>query len=442
MSEARAMAYRLPIVDAGKEREGCHYVPRLFRNAPGIQFAGRIHENVFASVEEFRREFGLENKLGTTRIRHHGYGGEVTKSRGKVERNLRLLKLALAESPNDANLLMNLGLELARAGELYRGLEFYDRAFRELAKQPVDGVAPEFRETLLLQYCTQLLKANCFEQIVEVLSSPLGRVSAGNASLHFLHGMAAMKLKRWKDAIGQFRACLARRDKPSLTIVHDEIRSVAPKHCLALALAYAKQMDAAAKTFAEAMKEAPDAFGLHYDFAGFLLNQGREVEALQKLHELAARKPDELSVWRAGARIALGRPKFLDVAIDWTTAAHAQHPADSLIATQRAEALLLGGRVAEALPLWREFHTNVDPQHAAALVICESVLGKSGELLPPSIQPGTAREVVQWLKRLVQCGAETVIRALHENVELVRERCPIAADQIAAVFAGAEAAPV
>src|SRR6185503_940117 len=53
------MAYRLPIIDHGKEDEGCSYVPRLFRNAPGLFFVGRIHEQVFTSIEVLRPEWGL-----------------------------------------------------------------------------------------------------------------------------------------------------------------------------------------------------------------------------------------------------------------------------------------------------------------------------------------------------------------------------------------------
>ncbi len=44
---ASVMAYRLQIIDVGKENEGCSYVPRLFRNAPGLFFVGRVHEQVF-----------------------------------------------------------------------------------------------------------------------------------------------------------------------------------------------------------------------------------------------------------------------------------------------------------------------------------------------------------------------------------------------------------
>ena len=101
---------------------------------------------------------------------------------------------------------------------------------------------------------------------------------------------------------------------------------------------------------------------------------------------------------------------------------------------------MLAGQVAEALPLWREFHAAIDPRHLAALLICESVLEKAGEAIAAPVQAATAREVIVWLKRLVQFNAEATVRAMHEHVALVRERCPAAAEQIELVFAGAEAA--
>ena len=61
------MAWRLPIIDVGREGEGCNYVPRLFRNAPGLFYVGRVHEQVFTSVEVRRKEWGLDNRLGERR---------------------------------------------------------------------------------------------------------------------------------------------------------------------------------------------------------------------------------------------------------------------------------------------------------------------------------------------------------------------------------------
>ena len=163
LRKTSVMAYRLPIVDAGKEKEGCHYVPRLFRNAPGVFFSGRIHEHAFGSLEPMRRRWGLDNQLGSATLLHHGYKPELVASREKIERNLRLLRLAVEEDPEDANLLMNLGLETVRSGNLQDGLGHYRKAFQILSVRPSEQVTPELRETLLTQMATHWLAAGEFE---------------------------------------------------------------------------------------------------------------------------------------------------------------------------------------------------------------------------------------------------------------------------------------
>src|SRR5208282_3540864 len=83
--DASVMAWRLPIIDVGREAEGCSYVPRLFRNAPALFYIGRVHEQVFSSLEVRRQEWGLDNRLGDAPLRHHGYRPEVVKDRNKIE---------------------------------------------------------------------------------------------------------------------------------------------------------------------------------------------------------------------------------------------------------------------------------------------------------------------------------------------------------------------
>ncbi|MBM3845416.1 MAG: glycosyltransferase, partial [Verrucomicrobia bacterium] len=130
MRDKEAISWRLPLVDVGKEKEGCHHVPRLFRNAPGVRYVGRIHEHTFASLQTMGAEWGLESRIGKALILHHGYSDQIEKGRGKAQRNLRLLELAVQEQPGDVSLRMSHGLDLVRTGELDRGLEEYAQAFR------------------------------------------------------------------------------------------------------------------------------------------------------------------------------------------------------------------------------------------------------------------------------------------------------------------------
>jgi tetratricopeptide (TPR) repeat protein len=168
MQAAGVMAYRLPIISKGREDEGCGYVPRLFRNAPGLFYVGRVHEQVFSSIEVRCRQWGLKNNLGRSVLLHHGYAKEVMESRDKIARNLRLLEMAIGELPDEPNLVMNLGLELIRSGQFEAGLEKYREAFRLMAAQPRDHVVPELRETLLTQLTTHLLAARDYAGVAEL----------------------------------------------------------------------------------------------------------------------------------------------------------------------------------------------------------------------------------------------------------------------------------
>ena len=95
MARSDTLAWRIPIVDAGREHLGKNHVPRLFRNAPGLFFKGRIHEQVSLSIESRRIQWGLQHRMGGPTLFHRGYQDEVVKSRNKRARNIRLLDRAL-----------------------------------------------------------------------------------------------------------------------------------------------------------------------------------------------------------------------------------------------------------------------------------------------------------------------------------------------------------
>ncbi|HEU5397110.1 MAG TPA: glycosyltransferase, partial [Verrucomicrobiae bacterium] len=229
------IAFRLPLVDKGDEAHGCHCVPRLFRNAPGVFYRGRIHEQVFPSLIAFGKRFQLKTAVGTAQLLHHGYAPEIVRDRNKVERNLKLLRQAVVEDPLDANLQMNLGLELVHSGRLEEGLVHYREAFRLMSAQPPTDLAPELREVLLTQLTCHLYKVHAHDEIVQALQSPLAKQSALSASLHFALGLALFELKRFPEAADAMRQCLARRREPSLAPINTDILTAVPHHCLALA---------------------------------------------------------------------------------------------------------------------------------------------------------------------------------------------------------------
>ena len=439
LGDANALGFRLPLVNVGQEAEGRSFVPRLFRNAPGVFFHGRIHEQVFPSLLPWCQAWGLTTALGEAELKHHGYTQAVVRDRNKIERNLKLLRLGLAETPADANLVMNLGMELVRSGDLPNGLVKYREAFALMSAQPAAAVVPELREALLTQFAAQLYKVRGHDEVVRVFNSPLARNGGLTASLHFALGLSLFELKNFVGAAEQMRLCLAKKDTPALTPINVDIHSGVPWHCRALCFARLDEKAEAEKCFTAAVGAPSRANEARVDFAKFLADQNRGVEALQQLHPVVETDPQALGAWKLGGQIALSKNEFLDFAQDWTAEAIQYFPGDITLQAQRAEALLLAGKTAEALPLWRAVREKDGlPRSIAALLICAVCEGEKTSV------PGSAAEEEQisrvfigWYQRLLGAGARTVATRLNSDFEKIATPLPTAGKILRAAFAEA-----
>jgi GT2 family glycosyltransferase/predicted Zn-dependent protease len=427
LEEMRAdgvMGYRLPIINKGREQEGRSYVPRLFRNAPGLFYVGRVHEQVFSSIEVRCRQWGLQQKLGGSVLFHHGYVKEVMDGRDKIARNLRLLERAIGELPGEPNLVMNLGLELIRSNQFDAGLKKYREAFQLMAEQPPGEVVPELRETLLTQLTTHLLAAKEFAEAAELWEKPFAKSGGMTASNHFGLGLAYMELNRPADAAEQMRQCLAKRGQPAMSPVNVDILKAAPNHCLALCLCALGRTEAAAEAFAAALADEPSSLRAGIDYARFQAGQGRPLEALKMLNSAAAEHPGEPSVWQLGGEIALSRPEFLEFARDWTGEAAKQLPEHPGLLSQRAEALLLTGDTEGALPLWRRAESPHPGRQAAAVVLCELLTVGCRRHFPAAEETAVSRELVRWYRQLIAAGAHSTVRQLDGRMEEARAVAP------------------
>ncbi len=424
MQAATVIAWRLPIIDQGREQEGCSYVPRLFRNAPGLFYVGRVHEQVFTSIEVRRQEWGLENRLGKSALLHHGYTSEMVAGRDKIARNLRLLERAIEELPDEPNLVMNLGLELIRSGRLNAGLERYREAVQLMSALPAAQIVPELRETLLTQYATQLMAAKRFAEIAQLWRTPFAKSAPMTASQHFVLGLALLELKEPAEAAEQMRQCVAKREKPALSPVNAEIFKAGPNHCLALALTALKQNDGALAAFRAALADEPKSRPARFDLARLLFERGEAVEALKLLNELVAESPGDAQVWQFGGQIALSRPEYFGFARDWTGEAHKHFPQHPVITLQRAEALLLAQDADAALPLWTAAHSPKSARHLAALVMCEAVTGKSERQFAPGDEPVVSQELFHWYRLLVAAKANRLVTRFRDNLDSLRTVTP------------------
>jgi glycosyltransferase involved in cell wall biosynthesis/Flp pilus assembly protein TadD len=440
----KALAYRLPMIDVGREEEGVSYVPRLFRNAPGLFYVGRVHEQVFSSLEVRRAEWGLENLTGTVRLLHKGYTKEVVRSRDKIARNLKLLQRALEELPGEPNLLMNLGLELVRAGYLDEGVEQYSLAFRALSALPPEEIVPELRESLLTQFCTHLMTVKDYATLGRALTSPLARQGGLTASMHWLFGLACLECRQFAEGAEQMRQCVAKRHQPVFSPVNKNILKAGPNHCLAICLAALKQTEAAHHAFAAALKDDPKARPVQFDYARFLADSGHGLEALKLIHQLAAQDPSNPQLWQFGGQVALSQPEFAEFADDWTGEALRLFPAQAALLEQRAQALLVNGRAEEAVPFWNHLVQTqpANPAYRAAQLLCLCALDQPLPSVPAPVALRVNQDFLAWYRRLLALPAGPLIRQLNERLDALRLVVPGAVQLITAALAEAGPAPV
>lgn len=437
MADPAVMAWRLPLINLGSEGSGRTFVPRLFRNAPGLFFTGRVHEQVFPKIDELRSKWGLENRLGTAELLHHGYTAAMLRERNKIERNLKLLELAVHEKPNDAHVLMNLGLELCRSGRQTEGLEYYGRAYRLLLRTSSAQFLPELVEFFLTQYCTFLNGANQPQTVIEVLNSRLAKVHRGLTATHyFILGLAHLDLEEYTQAAEQMERCIAKRNETALTPVNEDIHTAAPFHCLALALNKTGDTHGAEKAFQEGLKEKAGVEKMALDFAGFLVEQNRPIEGLQQLHSVIATHPGNLRAWLLGGQIALSQPEFLEFAGDWTAEALKNLPHEVGVQSLRAEALLLSGKAEAALELLlKVVEAQRHPRNLSALILCETLRGRvEHQPLHGEETMATTQAFFDWYRKCLNYNLKGLIIDLNNRLPVLRQALPEAAEILGAAL--------
>lgn len=87
------------IKDNSEADKFTHCPVRLFRYCEGVEFTGRIHEQITPSLDKL----GLPTaRLQNARMNHYGYVPTMMEQRNKTERTIRMLEQEVRENPNDA----------------------------------------------------------------------------------------------------------------------------------------------------------------------------------------------------------------------------------------------------------------------------------------------------------------------------------------------------
>jgi tetratricopeptide (TPR) repeat protein len=96
---------------------------RLFPNRPDVRWQGRVHEQILVPL----RRVGANVVRTDIVIDHRGYD-DPARQGDKIDRNRRLLRLALAENPSDAFTLYNLATVVLPEGKLDEAMDYLRRS--------------------------------------------------------------------------------------------------------------------------------------------------------------------------------------------------------------------------------------------------------------------------------------------------------------------------
>lgn len=426
LNNAENMAYRLPIIDVGREDQGVNYVPRLFRNAPALFFVGRIHEQVFSSIEVRRKEWGLQSAFGEAMLIHHGYTDKMNDDRGKIHRNLMLLEKALEEMPGEPNLLMNIGMELSRGGNPSAGIEYYFDAIQILEDTPADQISPELRETLLLQLSSYLLARGNRQEIIDLMSSRLAKIGEIPASLHFTVGLAQMDLGKFSEALHSFTQCVRNKDKKTYSVVNTQIKSGAPLHCLGMCLEKTNKFDQALENFGKALHLSPESNGIQQDFMRLTREQNLHLKAIDILNQNMCEGEDSLIFWKLGSQICLDNDQLHGFGVEWVDEALKYYPEDLELNQTRWRLLLESSQLQKMIEGKGPADNHLTAEIFAGIVWARLLHGQPLPHAPVSLESKISGEMIEWYKKWVNKGEEQLIRAINDNIELIRPAYPTA----------------
>jgi len=186
-----------PVEDRPSGRAVINPFPRLFRNGLGLQFEGRVHEQLSPSIA---RVGGLV-KPTLLRIHHRGYRGTTADLTAKRERNRRLLEKQIAEHPDDALSHFHLGEVHALEGRWEEAMACYKKALGLPGLPPANRavVYQNLANVYLLKGHPALALEACqraFEEDRHI------------AIPHFLAAEALAQMGRYQEALGAMEAYL------------------------------------------------------------------------------------------------------------------------------------------------------------------------------------------------------------------------------------------
>lgn len=163
--------------------------PRLFRNLPGIRFEGRVHEQLWPSLQRTNSIVRQSDVV----IHHLGYASGYDVVRDKALRNLELLRRQVFDTPSDAYAWFQIGNTLVV-------LKQYEPAREPLLKALTLGVDKSVTTSCLNLLAEVELRAGRMEQAIAHLTHSI-QLGPKQLMAHWFLALIYSDLKKNEEAL-------------------------------------------------------------------------------------------------------------------------------------------------------------------------------------------------------------------------------------------------
>jgi hypothetical protein len=181
-----------------------HVTPRLFPRLDTVSYHGIIHETPIDSTGTL-----VSMVLSDLRITHGGYTPHAIKTKGKSERNTRLIQKAVGADPHNPQLRMYWGTQYQQDGFIPQAVEQYRQTLYLCRLHPnASGV----REQAIANLVTCLGRIELFEQAQVELRTVLRDGPIRHPGFWVAKGNNENQLGLYNEAIASFHIALANHE--------------------------------------------------------------------------------------------------------------------------------------------------------------------------------------------------------------------------------------
>ena len=341
-------------VDSSAGKLFVSFYPRLFRNLKGLAFEGRVHEQIFPSLERL----GARVDVSDIVIKHSGYAATADDMAAKGRRNAAMLEQGLAENPGDALALFHLGEARSMLGEHEAAIACYERALKT-------GKLPQIITGVIFQNLGgSLVKLGRYQDALANLKKAL-RLDPGLLTVHLVMASALFGKREFDKAVEQIltyiaeaqadpkKAKLMLRHEPDIPValvllakcrlaqgdvpkaeahLNDALRispSNGDAHVLLGRIAFESlRFGEAAKHFEAALNAGAASSRLYFELAKTYVAAGFDDKAIATIETGLAASPTDVDLLRCLGVLKIRR-KDLEGAIETYQLALAVDPADA-----------------------------------------------------------------------------------------------------------------